>query len=271
MNEQSAERLIAHLNSRLSQGGRCSVANQTSQGEGILLVVGPPRSGTTVLMQEMAAATGVGYPSNLIARFWMDPRVGIAVQHSLFGVVRPPLMSSRANALGQTKGILEPHEFGRFWSVRCGFPYGTPSVPAVSTINWDYVVSSLLEFREAFDRPVILKGFHVIPYLSRLLELLPSVTLVRTRRNPVETAASITKVRSTVPVYQEWLGPSTMDMSSQLTGRLEEDSRVQVQAIEAHLDAVTADNNIHVVEVSLDSVGEDVARAANALQLPPAP
>ena len=48
-----------------------------------LHVVGPPRSGTTLLMQLLAAHLEVGYINNLIAAFWRAPLYGIRLSKKL--------------------------------------------------------------------------------------------------------------------------------------------------------------------------------------------
>ena len=48
-----------------------------------VFVVGAPRSGTTVLIQALAAAFDVGYISNLAASFWQAPALGVLFSRRL--------------------------------------------------------------------------------------------------------------------------------------------------------------------------------------------
>ena len=62
----------------------------------IVLLMGCPRAGSTLMLQWLASLGVFSYPSNLIARFYKNPFIGIRAQQSLLEL--DPL-----NQLGFTK------------------------------------------------------------------------------------------------------------------------------------------------------------------------
>ncbi|MFW5879616.1 MAG: sulfotransferase, partial [bacterium] len=49
----------------------------------VIFIVGLPRSGTTPLAQMMVQRFRLGYVTNLIAKFWNSPELGIALTKEL--------------------------------------------------------------------------------------------------------------------------------------------------------------------------------------------
>lgn len=74
------EQLLAQLNAHLEPVARAVGEERNAPVRPCVLIVGCPRSGTTLLMQWLAALGAFAYPSNLIARFWGAPHVGALVQ-----------------------------------------------------------------------------------------------------------------------------------------------------------------------------------------------
>ena len=74
--DPAEESFLDDLNLRLATFHDAEVTEQPEHFP-TLHVVGPPRSGTTLLMQLLAAHLEVGYINNLIASFWRVPLYGI--------------------------------------------------------------------------------------------------------------------------------------------------------------------------------------------------
>ncbi|OOZ40409.1 sulfotransferase family protein [Solemya pervernicosa gill symbiont] len=85
--------------------------------------MGPMRSGTTLLMQWLAATGLVAYPTNLLSRFYHAPIIGAKIQCLLTDPrynFRDELgefiqQSEFKSENGKTKGVLAPNEFWYFW------------------------------------------------------------------------------------------------------------------------------------------------------------
>lgn len=158
-----------------------------------LHVVGVPRSGTTLATQLLASHLDVGYISNFIAAFWRAPVHGIRLSRKLLGQRGP---SSFASEFGRTKGLTEPHEFGYFW--RDLLAYDEPlekDAKEEEAIDWARVRRVLLNVTEAFGRPVVFKTFHVSWHARRLHRELPRTCFLRIRREPIDSALSLLRMR----------------------------------------------------------------------------
>jgi hypothetical protein len=81
----------------------------------LVFVLGPPRSGSTLVSQILAASGGYGFISNFAARFWRAPALGVRLERTL----RPWEDVGQTNfrsTRGRTAQWNEPNEFGYFWS-----------------------------------------------------------------------------------------------------------------------------------------------------------
>ncbi len=81
----------------------------------LIYVVSLPRSGGTLMGQLLCAQLDVGYISNLAARFWLRPSVGIALSSAVLGDDYRNRISFRSKS-GRTPAVEDPNEFGYFWT-----------------------------------------------------------------------------------------------------------------------------------------------------------
>ena len=99
--------LLAQLNDEASDiGGEPSPS--------ILLISGP-RTGSTLITQVLVSRLNLGYPSNLMARFFEAPCIGAFLQERLIGD-RIHQLRAYKSVHGVTTLVEEPLEFGYFWS-----------------------------------------------------------------------------------------------------------------------------------------------------------
>lgn len=159
----------------------------------ILHVVGAPRSGTTLLMQLLAAHLDIGYINNLSARFWGAPVTGILLSNAVLGNLRPE--PSFSSSFGQTTGITEPHEFGRFWRDLFGVRSMRETEVMEAAIDWSWAGKVLAAMSHAFNKPLILKSFVAVWRMEELKLAVPMTMAARVRRNPVDVALSLSKMR----------------------------------------------------------------------------
>jgi LPS sulfotransferase NodH len=181
----------------------------------LIYVVGPPRSGTTLLSQLIARCLPVGYINNLIARFWLRPSVGIYLSKSFFteeSRSEIPLHSAH----GTTNGIFSPHEFGYFWRQWLRLDEAsTHHLPAEHLMRLDkqgLKDAIEKEILAPFHGPVALKNVICGFQASFLTELHPCSLFIYVERDLYSTAASILKVRKErFGNYNVWwsLKPST--------------------------------------------------------------
>lgn len=115
-----------------------------------LFVVGPPRSGTTLLSQLVIWRFRVCYWSNLSTCFYSFPKLGSLICRS----VSPPRQEDFQSDFGTTKGLSGPCEASLFWD------------------QWFPRTNEVLQFSEGeakrFEREIaIISNVHKMPFTSK--------------------------------------------------------------------------------------------------------
>ncbi|MCB9364249.1 MAG: sulfotransferase [Flavobacteriales bacterium] len=168
----------------------------------ILLIMGCPRSGTTLFLQWLAALGVFSYPSNLIARFYSNPYVGIKVQQALLeldpinqlGFVQSKFDFS--SNLGKTIGALNPSEYWYFW--REYFKFQSTNFLTeddLNKINVEELLKKLNAFESITSKPLVMKGLLLnwhIPFLHNCYDKFIFVDL---KRDYLYNSQSILKAR----------------------------------------------------------------------------
>ncbi|MGH8643132.1 MAG: sulfotransferase [Gammaproteobacteria bacterium] len=221
----------------------------------IIYIVGAPRSGTTLLSQLLSRCLEVGYINNVIARFWMRPRIGIRLSRILLGPDGREKIALQS-VHGTTKELAGPHEFGYFWRHWLRLdesPTHRLSPQALARIDGDGLREILeREILAGFGTPVVLKNVICGLQAAFLSGIHRSSLFVHIRREPYAAAASVLECRrERYGNYSAWwsLKPSTYPEISAL-----------------------ANPAVQVAAQILDSVGEleqELARpGVNSLTLP---
>ena len=125
------EKLLAELNTLLGNAEDQVLEDFHHPRFPLVMVVGAPRSGTTLMMQWLANSGAFAYPSNLLSRFYQAPYIGAKIQQLLTDprfAFRDELQEWRQmepnweNELGKTSGTLAPNEFWYFWRRFFSYP-----------------------------------------------------------------------------------------------------------------------------------------------------
>jgi hypothetical protein len=225
-----------------------------------LHVIGVPRAGTTLATQLVAAHLDVGYINKLIAAFWKAPTAGIRLSRKLLPDSRPHAFAS---TFGLTRDVQEPHEFGYFWRWLLRYEdLSDLGDEHAETIDWHRVRRVLINMTWAFQRPIVFKSFWLGMHIRRIQSLLPKTCFLRVRRDPLETALSLLRMREEVlrsadawasmkPKEYSWLRRESIPV--QLAG--------QVLFLERMLDGQVASvGGRNVVESSYERLCEDPNR-----------
>jgi hypothetical protein len=179
----------------------------------VVLVVGAPRSGTTVLMQWLKAV-GLAVPSNLAARFSMNPRFAGMLQRLLSDPAlgyRDELAISApddgfSSTYGKTRGVLAPHEFSfffrRFFPVTVGEELSPEQLAACDTAGF---LAGLRRFSGPLQAPAAVKAF-LIQYHLGLFHHDPAVIIIHTVRHEPDNVISLLRHRRLVAEdVNEWI------------------------------------------------------------------
>ncbi len=172
-----------------------------------VLILGCARSGTTLLLQWLAAGGDVTYASNLIARFFAAPWIGARVQQVLTdpGCACGDEFADLAGAdtslwyrsdLGKTRGLLAPNEFWYFW--RRFFPTG--ELARIDESRWDPALGTrfaaeLAAWEHVTGRPLALKAGILSWNLPLLARLLPRAIFLHVSREPLANLQSLLLAR----------------------------------------------------------------------------
>jgi LPS sulfotransferase NodH len=201
---ENLEALLQELSRLLGPVEQAIVAGYRMPAHPVVLVMGLPRCGSTLLMQWLAASGRFAYPSNLLSRFYAAPYVGARIQQLLtdpafsFGAELSDLSSdiSYSSDLGKTRGALAPNEFWYLW--RRFIPNTEPrhlSEQELAQVDGRGLTAQLAALEAAFGKPLALKGLILalnIPFLDRLFE---RALFIHIKRHPLYNIQSLLEAR----------------------------------------------------------------------------
>jgi hypothetical protein len=190
----------------------------------ILLLMGVPRSGTTLFMQWLAESGCWGYTTNLISRFYAAPYIGARLQQALIeNDFRGELTDFKKpvpyeSTLGKTRGALSPHEFFFFWGrfFTLGKDAHIVSPENLAKVDTAKFVRELASLEAALEKPLAMKAMYLnwhIPFLDGLFE---RALFIHMKRDPAYVVQSLLESRqkffgseemwySVKPPEYEWL------------------------------------------------------------------
>lgn len=158
-----------------------------------VFIIGPPRSGTTLLYQLLVRQMHPGYINNFVGNCYGFPYLAIRIYQSLITGRMPMDLSSEA---GRTAGFRGPHEFGNFWYR--WFPK-SPQYAAAGDITNEQaeeIRRYITGFYRLFERPVVFKNVVHSVRIRALMKIFPRTLFLVNYRNPVYTAQSIYRLRT---------------------------------------------------------------------------
>lgn len=201
------ENLLGDLNHTLSFAEERVLAS-TQKDEPdfpLVFVLGPLRSGTTLFTQWLANSGIVGYPTNMLSRFYGAPVIGAQIQLLLTDPrfnfrneildFNSPILFESEN--GKTKGALAPNEFWYFW--RRFLPFGEldwlPDEELHRVVDVENLVAELTGLTRVFAKPFVLKSMILNYNIAFLNAIFKKALFVQIKRDPVTNVASILEAR----------------------------------------------------------------------------
>ena len=157
-----------------------------------VFIIGPPRSGSTLLYQLMTHRYKFAYLQNQ-----MEPHHYSIALHSQKHIDTAKSYNSDFQSVhGLTKNPNGPHEGGYFW--RRFFPRDVHDYIAEHKLSKaeDFEIINTLKFLERhFDVPFLSKNMEAGVRLRSLRKLFPEALYIVMKRDPRATASSLLKVR----------------------------------------------------------------------------
>ena len=168
------------------------------------LILGNPRSGTTIFMQWLASLNIFSYPSNLLSRFAYAPFIGGLIQKVLFDDRYDTNgdfydIKSGVNFesnLGKSSGALASNEFYHFF--RNYMPNFEPkflSDEELAEVDFNGIIRGLASIEKVFCKPFITKGIMLQFHLERLFNYCPKFLFLYVKRDPLFVMQSILLAR----------------------------------------------------------------------------
>jgi hypothetical protein len=155
-----------------------------------LIVVGPPRSGTTLVALTLIQNLPVACLNNLAALF---PRSPLVANRMLGRWLRPPPPTTHS-FYGKTVGLLGHHDVLHLWDRWLGkdrtrIPEHLPEARRDEMRRFFGACEGL------FERSLVLKNNNLASYASRVAEALPTVRFLFLTRDPLYLAQSLLDAR----------------------------------------------------------------------------
>lgn len=199
------ESLLKDINSNLWLSEKILLQQQGGLQHPVILVMGPPRSGTTLFMQWLANTGLVACPTNLLSRFYQAPIIGAKIQLLLTDPrfnFRDELgefvqQAEYRSENGKTKGVLAPNEFWYFWRQFLANPGRDvwTDEELKQSMDTRTMLAELAGMMQVFQKPFAAKGMlfnYNIPFLDSVFD---KVLFVHVRRDPVANVASVLDAR----------------------------------------------------------------------------
>lgn len=172
----------------------------------VVFVMGPLRSGTTMMMQWLAATGEIAYPTNMLSRFFGAPIMGAKIQRLLADEkynFRNEILdfNSKPNYVsenGKTKGALSPNEFWYFWRRFIQYDSEIEFVDnevLLGQENMGYFRDEIIGMTEVFEKPFALKGMICNYNIEFLDKLFDKALFIYTKRDPYTNIESALNAR----------------------------------------------------------------------------
>ena len=204
--ERRGDAFLAALNQALRDGEDKTTATMDTRSRfPVVFVVGPPRSGTTLLIQWLARTGQFAVPSNLMARMPEAPYLAGMLQRLL----TDPTVNYRGeldavndqmdSVAGKTRGVLGAHEFFYFWRrffpLDIARPLTADERGAVDQAGFARGIGLL---QQALNLPLAMKAIIAQYDLDLVMQALPTSILAVTSRDEVSNVESLLWARRTV-------------------------------------------------------------------------
>lgn len=215
----------------------------------------PPRSGSTLMAQCLARTGRFAYISNLTARFWGAPVLGMQLEKEIGLRSALPASGRWCSDYGRTEHPAEPHEFGYFWNQFVTREHHRIIEKDLPVGDMEFLVRQVAAMQSVSGEPFFFKN-SIAGYNADLLaKWFPNAFFIFIRREPAFVAQSILKAREAIAgSANEWwsLKPEEFLL-------IQERSRDQYDEIAMQVLSIQRRQDRHMLSLGSQSVSWDYA------------
>lgn len=161
-----------------------------------IFIIGPPRSGSTMLFQWLIIQFELSYISNLLALF---PSQMVKLCRIIPKVANGRRKEISRSEFGYVPGIIGPNEAGgimRKWFEDSNL-----------NIENKYIRRTITEISSITNSPLLIKNLHNTMRLENIMSIIPESRFIYLHRDPLFTAQSILSSRLKLyGSYDDWFG-----------------------------------------------------------------
>jgi hypothetical protein len=220
----------------------------------VIFIIGPPRSGSTLLFQIMVNAFELGYTSNAHAKWYG----GMSYYERLRGD-RTQRTSDYSSQHGRTQGKHSPHESWQYWYQ---FFRKNPMYVGSDDIAPEMLLrlrNSLMRITRTAKMPFLFKNLPCVMRLGPLTEAVPEALYIVTQREWLATAHSILVGRKkSNGNYDNWWSVEPREVDELRNLPAEEQVVKQIDSIYHEIDLHRAEiGAAKILDVSYEALCED--------------
>ena len=231
-----------------------------------IFIIGPPRSGSTLIIQVLTDALDVAYMSNFHDFLFGHP----ALAEFILKPLGRKSVSNYTSSHGKTMGWREPAESGEFWYRF--FRRNPAYVPLddADEAKLEGFRRSILALTRAAGRPVLFKNLYTTLRLEPLRHYLPEALFIWVRRDEFDNAISLLAARKkSNGNFAEWFSmePPGVDEIKCLApgGQVVEQIRSAHTLIEREIQIGRLDRN-RILTISYEKFCADVNSEIDRVQ-----
>jgi len=228
-----------------------------------IFIIGPPRSGSTLLFQVMVNVFDLNYTTNADA-FWYG---GLSLRKRFAPIPRSKKKTDFSSSHGKTRGRFAPNECGEYWYQ---FFRRKPQYVSLGEENdgkMKRLRCSLLRIAEAGGVPMLFKNMNCALRLGPIYQACPGALYIVTHRELLWNSHSLLQVRNKVyGDYSKWwsMEPKEIDDLEKLPP--EKQVVEQVRAIHREIDQQRTQAGVaHFFDVDYEELCNDPKRVMKSM------